>query len=512
MDLMSPRKLVVIRGLLDNLVRNRKMIKKALCIGNANYPGDPLRNPANDATDLTQRLEALGFACKLCTDATFRGMDEALKEFASELSGSEVGLFFFAGHGMQIYGENYLTAVDTDFDSEPDAKYSSLPLNKVIDVLEKGDNATSIIILDACRNNPYERRWRGGQYLGLAPVYAPKGTIIAFATSPGQVASDGAAKNGAFTSALLNHISNQDLTIEDLFKRVRNTLSAATAGKQTSWEHTSLMGDFLFNPAVVTDEFIAEYSPLAKADANYHVFSAPLMEIINGLKSHNWYLQNPAVSSLTSVEWRLCHKDDLFVLGRNLYQAACGGSNTAFAYFDDLPRRLGQLEKEFAFHILNGMLYEIYFDSSDRLREDKKAGRIASVFALEGDERYQSSFQFIQQSLKPYYKQLFYIPGCGRSVIVDVVVAPKEEGKFEVRRIIYDTQDVLYAADGLTLINAHGFNSSYLQEQPVAEYEMKLASDMLAPLNRLVVTYSDDRAKGGVLLVPAFHKIQRLSS
>lgn len=215
------------------------MIKKALCIGTAQYPEAPLKNPVNDATDLSRRLEALGFSCKLCLDGSHKSMNEALKDFTSELSGAEVGLFFFAGHGMQISGENYLTAIDTDFTSETEAKYSSLSLNKVIEVLEKGDNATSIIILDACRNNPYERRWRGGEFLGLAPVYAPKGTIIAYATSPGQTASDGDNKNGAFTSALLNHVDNQNLTIEDLFKRVRNTLSAMTSGKQTSWEHTS---------------------------------------------------------------------------------------------------------------------------------------------------------------------------------------------------------------------------------------------------------------------------------
>src|SRR6185437_12159873 len=165
------------------------MIKKALCVGNALYPEAALKNPGNDATDLASKLGALGFLCKLITNATFRGMEDALKEFASELSDAEVALFFFAGHGMQISGDNYLTAIDTDFHSETHAKYSSLPLNKVIDLLDRGNNATSIIVLDACRNNPYERRWRGGEYLGLAPVYAPKGTIIAYATSPGQIAS-----------------------------------------------------------------------------------------------------------------------------------------------------------------------------------------------------------------------------------------------------------------------------------------------------------------------------------
>jgi len=232
------------------------MNKKALCIGNASYPESPLKNPAKDAKDLSNKLTALGFSCMVCENSNIVTMQEALTTFADRLSDADVGLFFFAGHGMQIDGNNYLTAIDTDFESEISAKYSSLPLNMVIDFLEKGGNETSIIILDACRNNPYERRWRNGRNLGLAPVYAPKGTIIAFATSPGQMASDGEGKNGAFTSALLKHIEVQNVTIEDLFKRVRNTLSVLTAGKQTSWEHTSLMGDFFFNSSILSDEFI----------------------------------------------------------------------------------------------------------------------------------------------------------------------------------------------------------------------------------------------------------------
>ncbi len=256
------------------------MNKKALCIGNASYPEETLRNPVNDTNSLSLKLSALGFACCVLRDAKIREMQEALKWFSNELSDSEVGLFFFAGHGMQIDGDNYLTAIDTDFDTETDAKFSSLPLNKVIEVLEKGNNSTSIIILDACRNNPYERRWRGVGSRGLAPVYAPKGTIISFATSPGQVALDGDNNNGAFTAALLKHLTTQNVIIEDLFKRVRNTLSATTSGKQISWEHTSLMGDFFFNPAVVTDDYIAEYSQQARADATFEcVAGRPLSDI-----------------------------------------------------------------------------------------------------------------------------------------------------------------------------------------------------------------------------------------
>jgi hypothetical protein len=271
------------------------------------------------------------------------------------------------------------------------------------------------------------------------------------------------------------------------------------------------MGNFLFNPSILTDEFIAEYSSQAKADANFHVAGSSLIEIIGGLKSHNWYIQNSAVSGLASVELSRVNKDDLFVLGRNLYQAACGGSNDAEAYFSFLPLKLGALEKEVAFHLLNGMLYEIYFDSSDRFREDKKVGQIAKVFALEGDERFRPSFQFIQQSLRPYSKQLFYIPGSERPVVVDVVVALNKEEKFEVRRIIYDSQDVFYASDGVTLVTNFGFMTSYMEELSATECEIKLASLMAVPHNRSVVTFSDNRAKDTVILFPYYSKIQRLS-
>lgn len=270
------------------------------------------------------------------------------------------------------------------------------------------------------------------------------------------------------------------------------------------------MGDFLFNPSVLTDEFIAEYSSQAKADANFHVAGSPLRGIIAGLKSHNYYLQNPAVSGLASLEWSRVNKDDLFVLGRNLYQAACGGSN-AEAYLIHLSLKLGALDKEVAFHILNGMLYEIYFDSSDRFREDKKVGHIAEVFALEGDERFHLSFQFIQQSLRPYSKQLFYVPGSERRVVIDVVVALNKEKKFEVRRIIYDTQEVFYANDGVTLVINFGF-TSYMQELSATEFEIKVASLMVVPRNRLDIIFSDSRAKDDGLLFPYNSKIQRLSN
>ena len=171
----------------------------ALVIGNAAYEAvEELKNPVNDAEDVGAMLETCGFTVIRSLDSDHADMDRALKKFQRALKDSDVGLFFFAGHGMQIDGENYLAAVDTDGADEIAAKHSSLALNHVIEVMEKSGCSTSIIVLDACRNNPFERAWtRSMESRGLAPVYAPRGTLIAFATSPGQTASDGRGRNGA---------------------------------------------------------------------------------------------------------------------------------------------------------------------------------------------------------------------------------------------------------------------------------------------------------------------------
>jgi len=486
------------------------VIKKALCIGNAAYPEEALANPTNDAHDVAGQLQTLGFECIVLTDATITDMQKALKRFSEYLIGAEVGLFFFAGHGMQIDGDNYLAAVDTDFEKELDAKYSSLPLNKVIDTLERGENPTSIIMLDACRNNPYERRWRGVGSRGLAPVYAPKGTIIAYATSPGQVASDGQGSNGAFTAALLKHLTHQYVLIEDLFKRVRNTLSAATSGKQISWEHTCLMGDFFFNQAILTDEYIAEYSKDAFSDADYQIRpSRPVDVIIAKLGSSNWYQQNPAVTAMGSIDWANTEKDELFVLGRNLYQTACGGSKTAGSYFANLHGNLGSLGSEVAFHILNGMLYEVYFDSHSRFRGKKKTDRMDDVFSLEESTQFAKSFDFIRQVLAQYEKFLFYMPGSARDVLVDIVNCKEADKKSTIESVSVEGQDVFYAADGETLISNAEIRFSY--NQSVEQFETDLASAMVTPARHLKFTYAHTPSLDCSLVVPYGYKIQKVT-
>ena len=477
------------------------MGKIALCIGNANYPEGRLKNPCNDANDVADRLELLGFVVRKLTDASIVEIEKALKELSDELSKAHVGLFFFAGHAMQIEGTNFLTAVDSNFYSEVEAKHSSLSLDKVLDVFDKAGNATSIVLLDACRNNPFERQWRGGNTLGLASVYAPKGTIIAFSTSPGQTASDGRGKNGAFTAALLAHIDTQNVSIEDLFKRVRNTLSASTLGKQTSWEHTSLMGDFFFNPISLSGEMTTSYSREAKADREFSCHGGrPLSEVLNDLRSHNWHRQNPAIKKLPQINLTFCSLDELFVLGRNLYQSACGGSNAASSYLNSLRQNLNSYTEEVSFHILNGMLYEIYFGPDGQFRNRMKGDQLENIYYIEEDPRFEASFRFCKKVLEPDRKRMFYIPLDSRDVIFDAVIEPDTKGCHRLKNLFYGGDNVLFLSDGQPL--PADTDKLITPSCRVSEFENKLSTDFGIPKRRLRVTYTRDIHSEDTIIAP----------
>src|SRR5260370_14769286 len=281
----------------------------ALVIGNSDYPdGNDLKNPVNDATDLGAKLKGYGFDVTVALDCTAKDMDKHLKTFRKLLGTHEVALFFCAGHGVQIEGVNYLLAGDTDVDTEDDAKHSSLSLDKVVDAMAKSKATTRIVILHACRTNPWERKWhRSPGVRGLASVYAPKGTIIGFATSPGEVAYDGTGRNGTYTAALLEHIDAPDCSIETMFKRVRNTVAAASKGRQTSWEHTSLSGEFYFSLGL--GNLIEEYDGTALAYRLFVIDPAKKSHrIIAGLKTCNWYKQNPALELLDRDSVQKCRR------------------------------------------------------------------------------------------------------------------------------------------------------------------------------------------------------------
>ena len=224
----------------------------ALVIGNAGYRDSPLINPVNDARALGSALRAAGFDVIEVHDQGGVAMRRAIREFGEKLRGRDAGLFYFAGHGVQVKGRNYLVPVDADIKYEDEIEDQSVEIGLVLSKMEAAKARVNLVILDACRNNPFARSSRSGVN-GLAPMEAPIGTLIAFATSPGQVASDGVGANGLYTNYLVREMTRPGLKVEDVFKRVRASVRQASAGRQIPWENTSLEGDFYFRDAPAVD-------------------------------------------------------------------------------------------------------------------------------------------------------------------------------------------------------------------------------------------------------------------
>ena len=224
-------------------------LRTALVIGNATYGAEvgPLRNPGNDATDITAALRQLGFDVTLVLNATRQRLEEAVEAFSRQLRRGGVGLFYFSGHGAQVDGTNYLIPIGVRLDKAADVKFQAVAAEWVLAGMEEAGNGLNIVILDACRNAPFARQWRSAQR-GLAPMQAARGSLVAYATSPGSVAADGTGRNGTYTKHLLRHMTVPDLPVEQMFKQVRLAVEQETSGAQTPWELSSLRGDFYFRP------------------------------------------------------------------------------------------------------------------------------------------------------------------------------------------------------------------------------------------------------------------------
>jgi uncharacterized caspase-like protein len=223
----------------------------ALVVGNSNYKQSPLKNPKNDARAVSAALRKLNFEVIERQDLGRESFSLAIRDFGDRLKGASVGLFYYAGHGLQVKGRNYLVPVDVDIAREDEVPYRGLDINEVLDKMDSARTPVNVVMLDACRNNPFARSFKLNQ-VGLAQMDAPQGTLISFATAPGSVAQDGEGVNGLFTGALLKHIDVQGLAIEQMLKRVRVDVMRGSNGQQVPWESSSLNRDFAFAQAAAT--------------------------------------------------------------------------------------------------------------------------------------------------------------------------------------------------------------------------------------------------------------------
>ncbi|MEZ5825324.1 MAG: SUMF1/EgtB/PvdO family nonheme iron enzyme [Geminicoccaceae bacterium] len=247
--------LTIVLGPLGSHAAGQDGRRVALLIGNGDYRnvGQKLPNPVHDARAMAGLLRELGFEVIEGIDLDYRGMRQVLRDFERRLLGADAGLFFYAGHGMEFRGGNYLFPTDAELETEGDISFGLVDLDLVVSIMENSV-PVRLLFLDACRNNPLARRFRGllgpsrsaAVGRGLARVEAGEGTFIAYATAPGEVAEDGEGENSPFTHALLQHLGEPGLDIRLSMDKVRRSVRRATSGRQLPWESSSLLGSFVF--------------------------------------------------------------------------------------------------------------------------------------------------------------------------------------------------------------------------------------------------------------------------
>ncbi|MCR5885537.1 caspase family protein [Rhizobacter sp. J219] len=223
-------------------------LRVALVIGNAAYAAAPLLNPLNDARAMGEALKGMGFSVVEVRDAKKAEMEQAITQVRDQLKDRRgVGLLYYAGHGLQLDWRNYMVPVDAKLASAQDVRQQAVDVQQVVDAFKSAGNRMNIVVLDACRDNPFGAT---GSAKGLAQMDAPPGTLLAYATAPGNVAEDGDAKtgNGLYTQHLVKELQQPGARIEDVFKRVRLQVRRSSEGRQVPWESTSLEDDFSFDP------------------------------------------------------------------------------------------------------------------------------------------------------------------------------------------------------------------------------------------------------------------------
>src|SRR5688572_3151917 len=234
----------------------------ALVVGNGDYVAEigKLKNPTSDAQMVADTLTGLGFEVALVTDADQKGMKRAIREFGQKLreTGPQgIGLFYYAGHGVQVDGENFLLPIGAEIQAEGDVELEAVSASSILSQMQFAGNAVNLVFLDACRNNPLTRSFRSGSR-GLARVDAPRGSFVGYSTAPGDVSVDGETSNSPYALALVEELNTPGIAIEEAHRAVRGKVLAATNQRQTPWDSSSLTG-----PVVLKE--VAMVAPIAPA-------------------------------------------------------------------------------------------------------------------------------------------------------------------------------------------------------------------------------------------------------
>jgi len=264
--------------------------RTALVIGIGDYRTAPLKNPVNDAQDMAAALREVGFDVIHRENVNRREMRAAIREFGRKIRQGGVGLFYFAGHGVEVGGSNYLIPLGSNIEEEFEVADEAVAADSVLRAMGDADNHLNIIILDACRNNPFARSFRSASR-GLARMTAPTGSLLVYATAPGSVAADGDGRNGVFTKHLLDAMQNPGSTLEQVFKQVRINVGRDTSGRQVPWEESSLTGDFYFRPATTVAAAPTAAMPLVEPQSSAEARYWATVKDSQSPAEYNSYLQ-----------------------------------------------------------------------------------------------------------------------------------------------------------------------------------------------------------------------------
>lgn len=381
----------------------------AIIIGNNDYPDpDKLTNAIADAMAMCDVFQRLGYKTIAFYNYHKEDIPHILQTIEKELPRYDASIFYYAGHGFQVDGENYLPSVgcQISYAGKHQLRYESILLSELLDLYRQHTKKTNIVILDACRVRPANR----GAADSFSPIEAPQGTLIAFSTSPNSPAKDGGPDgHSLYTAALLSYIGRERMTVEQLFKKVRRTVVQWSNNTQIPWEHTSLIGEFVFNMGQLVVSPQLPYNERVVKDAEYKA-DDEVGGLIEEIRSCDYNRQNPAIEKLWNKKTADLDKNQQFIFGRNLLQSS-SISFSAQRFMNSLADNLKKYQtKEQDNHVLNGILFEIFFDSHGEFRANGlKRHYYEEVMALRRFPVFASSFNFIRTALTPYKENFFYL-------------------------------------------------------------------------------------------------------
>jgi formylglycine-generating enzyme required for sulfatase activity len=414
---------VAIKG--KSAAKERKI---ALVIGNSAYTVSPLKNPANDARLMADTLRSLGFIVDERTNLGQGEMKTAIEAFGRSIKKGGVGLFYYAGHGMQVNGRNYLIPVDTDIQGEAEVDIKAVDAGAVLAKMDMAQNVMNIVILDACRNNPFTRSFRSSG-AGLATMDAPSGTIIAYATSPGKVASDGTGANGLYTQEVVKAVKKPGLKIEDAFKQVRSSVQSMTKGRQVPWESSSLVGDFYFAGSAGGVD-TSKLDSLAEGSKERKAELARLMK----LEADAAKQRQKEQAEIARKEEELAALDSQIVAMKSKLGTTEAGPN------DNLEKMLAMVENKEADALKIEKLKQQHEAKEVRrqveIQQLKKEARVKSIPAIENDI---ANFEKIANS--PYGKDM--VSAAWKSLTtkytyVEGIAGIREGSVWQLRRLLVD--------------------------------------------------------------------------